>query len=87
MFLIEVYASKSAVFDFNIYQQHLDIANPSAFVKPKDSEEFIVGFDLKNSLLFLAYENNIIDVGLLNIISLNNYQLFPTTGIPFNIQL
>jgi len=43
VFLIEVYASKSAVFDFNIYQQHLDIANPSAFVKPKDSEEYIVG--------------------------------------------
>ncbi|EDX07439.1 GD11239 [Drosophila simulans] len=41
---------------------HVDIANTSAFVKPKDSEEYIVGFDLKNSLLFLAYENNIINV-------------------------
>ncbi|XP_032571483.1 uncharacterized protein LOC6609536 isoform X2 [Drosophila sechellia] len=41
---------------------HVDIANTAAFVKPKDSEEYIVGFDLKNSLLFLAYENNIINV-------------------------
>ncbi|EDV55671.2 uncharacterized protein LOC6548165 [Drosophila erecta] len=41
---------------------HLDIANPSAFVKPEESEESIVGFDLKNSLLFLAYGNNTIEV-------------------------
>ncbi|EDW92203.2 uncharacterized protein LOC6531700 [Drosophila yakuba] len=41
---------------------HLDIANPSAFVKPEESEESIAGFDLKNGLLFLAYRNNTVEV-------------------------
>nr|XP_044249139.1 uncharacterized protein LOC108057150 [Drosophila takahashii] len=41
---------------------HLDLANPSVFVKPDESEESLVGFDLKNGLLFLAYGNNTIEV-------------------------
>ncbi|XP_017024531.1 uncharacterized protein Dark [Drosophila kikkawai] len=41
---------------------HLDLANPSAFDKPEESVECLVGFDLKNSLLFLAYGNNTIEV-------------------------
>ncbi|KAI8039647.1 uncharacterized protein LOC128254462 [Drosophila gunungcola] len=41
---------------------HLDVANPSAIVKTEESEESIVGFDLKNNFLFLAYENHTIEV-------------------------
>ncbi|XP_016929946.2 uncharacterized protein Dark [Drosophila suzukii] len=41
---------------------HLDLASPSPLVKPEESEESLVGFDLKNDLLFLAYGNNIIEV-------------------------
>ncbi|XP_017049734.1 uncharacterized protein LOC108093889 [Drosophila ficusphila] len=41
---------------------HLDLDNPSAFVCPEESEESLVGFDLKNDLLFLAHGNNTIEV-------------------------
>ncbi|KAH8375317.1 hypothetical protein KR200_007945, partial [Drosophila serrata] len=41
---------------------HLDLANPSAFDKPEESVESLVGFDLKNGLLFLVYGNNTIEV-------------------------
>jgi len=47
------------------FQQHLDLASPSPLVKPEESEESLVGFDLKNDLLFLAYGNNIIEVRFL----------------------
>ncbi|EDV37408.1 uncharacterized protein Dana_GF11429 [Drosophila ananassae] len=41
---------------------HVDLTNPSAFVRPEESHESLVGFDLKNGLLFLAYGNNYIEV-------------------------
>ncbi|KAH8328889.1 hypothetical protein KR074_009897, partial [Drosophila pseudoananassae] len=41
---------------------HVDLTNPSAFVRPEESNESLVGFDLKNGLLFLAYGNNYIEV-------------------------
>ncbi|XP_017078805.1 uncharacterized protein LOC108112924 [Drosophila eugracilis] len=41
---------------------HLDLDNPFTVVKSEESEESIVGFDLKNGLLFLAYGNNTIEV-------------------------
>ncbi|KAH8401389.1 hypothetical protein KR009_005101 [Drosophila setifemur] len=41
---------------------HLNLSNPSAFVRPEESEESLVGFDLKSGLLFLAYGNNAIEV-------------------------
>ncbi|SPP74793.1 uncharacterized protein LOC117582565 [Drosophila guanche] len=46
--------------DHGVFQ--LDISNPLALIKLDDADEPLVGFDIKNGLLFLAYGNNTIEV-------------------------
>ncbi|XP_022226249.2 uncharacterized protein LOC111076673 [Drosophila obscura] len=49
-----------------LFSQHgvfqLDLSNPMARIALEESDEKLVGFDLKNGLLFLAFGNNTIEV-------------------------